>query len=109
LSQALAEADLFVFPTLVEGSSRSAMEAAAAGLPLVTTESCGLPLSVERREVVHVPLSDPEALARAVSELASDECRRSEIARNAAARIQQDFTWPLYGAKLAQIYSNLLR
>jgi glycosyltransferase involved in cell wall biosynthesis len=109
LSQALAEADLFVFPTLVEGSSRSAMEAAAAGLPVVTTESCGLPLSVERREVVYVPLSDPEALARAVSELASDECRRSEMGRNAAARIQQDFTWPLYGTQLMRIYSSLLQ
>ena len=31
----LAAADLFVFPSLIEGSSRSAMEAAAAGLQLL--------------------------------------------------------------------------
>ena len=108
LSQALAEADLFVFPTLVEGSSRSAMEAAAAGLPIVTTESCGLPLSAEREEVVYVPLSDASALADAVSALASDEQRRSRIGRNAASRIQQDFTWPAYGAQLLHIYTDLL-
>lgn len=109
LSHALAEADMFVFPTLVEGSSRSAMEAAAAGLPLVTTENCGLPLSAEKQEVVYVPLSNADRLATAVSELASDEFRRSQIGRRGASRIQQDFTWPLYGAQLIQIYSNLLR
>jgi glycosyltransferase involved in cell wall biosynthesis len=109
LPRALAETDLFVFPTLVEGSSRSAMEAAAAGLPVVTTASCGLPLSAEKQEVVYVPLSDAGALANAVSELASDEGRRSRIGRNAAERIQQDFTWPLYGAQLTRIYSSLLR
>ncbi|HMG84958.1 MAG TPA: glycosyltransferase family 4 protein [Terracidiphilus sp.] len=109
LSQELAEADLFVFPTLVEGSSRSAMEAAAAGLPIVTTENCGLPLRAEKQEVVYVPLSNPDALATAVSELASDEQRRSEIGRNAASHIQRDFTWPGYGTQLMQVYSNLLR
>jgi glycosyltransferase involved in cell wall biosynthesis len=108
LSQSLSEADLFVFPTLAEGSSRSAMEAAAAGVPVVTTKSCGLPLSAEKQEVVYVPLSHPEALATAVSELASDERRRSQIGRNAASRIQRDFTWLRYGTKLMQVYSNLL-
>jgi glycosyltransferase involved in cell wall biosynthesis len=109
LSQAMAEADLFVFPTLVEGSSRSAMEAAAAGLPVVTTENCGLPLRAEKEEVVYVPLADPESLVDAIAHLASDERRRSQIGCNAASRIQRDFTWPLYGARLMQIYSNLLR
>jgi glycosyltransferase involved in cell wall biosynthesis len=105
----MADADLFVFPTLVEGSSRSAMEAAAAGLPIVTTESCGLPLRAEEQEVLYVPLSDPNALAAAVSELASDERRRSQIGSNAASRIQRGFTWPLYGAELMRIYSKILQ
>ena len=108
LSHALAEADMFVFPTLVEGSSRSAMEAAAAGLPVVTTENCGLPLSAEKQEVVYVPLSSPDALATAVSELVSDERRRAQIGRNAASRIRRDFTWSRYGTQLMHVYANLL-
>ena len=44
VAAAMAKADLFVFPTFAEGSSRSGMEAAAAGLPIITTENCGLPL-----------------------------------------------------------------
>ena len=45
VAAAMARADLFVFPTFAEGSSRSGMEAAAAGLPIITTENCGLPLA----------------------------------------------------------------
>jgi glycosyltransferase involved in cell wall biosynthesis len=109
LYEMLAEADLFAFPTLAEGSSRSAMEAAAAGLPVITTESCGLPLAAEKQEVVYVPPSDSQALATAISVLASDEGRRAQIGRNGASRIQRDFTWTAYGAQLMQVYSNLLQ
>jgi glycosyltransferase involved in cell wall biosynthesis len=107
LRSELSEADLFVFPTLVEGSSRSAMEAAAAGLPIITTENCGLPLEGEK-EVVYVPLRDHDALASAIARLTNDEGLRSEIGRKAAAKIQRDFTWPLYGSHLMKVYSTLL-
>jgi glycosyltransferase involved in cell wall biosynthesis len=107
LRPALAEADVFVFPTLIEGSSRSAMEAAAAGLPIVTTENCGLPLENEK-EVIYVPLTNQKALADAIARLASDEQLRSDIGRNAASCIQRNFTWELYGRQLKRIYSSLL-
>jgi glycosyltransferase involved in cell wall biosynthesis len=108
LRSALAESDMFVFPTLIEGSSRSAMEAAAAGLPIITTENCGLPLEAGK-EVIYVPLSNHEALANAITCLSGDEQVRSDIGRKAASRIQQNFTWPLYGKQLVRIYVNLLR
>lgn len=60
LLPALADADIFVFPTLIEGCSRSAMEAAAAGLPVITTENCGLPL-LNGESVLYVPLNNPES------------------------------------------------
>lgn len=109
LQEVMAEADLFVFPTLVEGSSRSAMEAGAAGLPIVTTERCGLPLRAELQEVVHVPPSDHHALADAVSELAGDEGRRSQLGLNAAKRIRGQFTWQQYGVQLMRVYCKLLQ
>jgi glycosyltransferase involved in cell wall biosynthesis len=108
LRSALAAADLFVFPTLVEGSSRSAMEAAAAGLPVITTENCGLPLE-GGKEVIYVPPSNPEALASAIACMASDERLRSNIGRNAASRIQRQFSWNHYGPELIRIYSTLLQ
>ncbi len=63
---AFARADLFVFPTFAEGSSRSGMEAAAAGLPIITTENCGLPLE-HGKSAIYVAVNDADALAEAIS------------------------------------------
>jgi teichuronic acid biosynthesis glycosyltransferase TuaC len=78
-------ADAYVQPSRLEGLSNATMEAMAVGLPVVTTDAGG------QRELVRdgangwlVPTSDPNALYRAMSEVA----RRPEEAsvRGAAAR-----------------------
>ncbi len=107
LIPALGESDMFVFPTLIEGSSRSAMEAAAAGLPIITTRNCGLPLE-EGNEVVFVPLSDSHSLAETIARLSSDEPLRRALGQNAATVIQRSYTWHGYGQRLQQIYTKLL-
>ena len=104
---ALAEADMFVFPTLIEGCSRSAMEAAAAGLPIITTENCGLPL-VNEESVLLVPLNDVERLTEAIARVAGDKKLRETIGRAAANTVAERYTWPLYGRKLFQLYQKVL-
>jgi len=104
---ALAEADMFVFPTLIEGCSRSAMEAAAAGLPVITTESCGLPLA-DGKSVLFVPPNDSEALAQAISRIAINQSLRESLGRNAAEAISQNYTWPQYGQELLHVYQRIL-
>jgi glycosyltransferase involved in cell wall biosynthesis len=104
---ALSEADLFVFPTLIEGCSRSAMEAAAAGLPVITTESSGLPL-VDRKSVFYVPLNNVERLAETIAEAAKDQALRESIGREAANTIARSYTWPQYGQQLQSLYQKLL-
>jgi glycosyltransferase involved in cell wall biosynthesis len=104
---ALAEADLFVFPTLIEGCSRSAMEAAAAGLPVITTENCGLPL-IDQKSVLYVPLNNVEGLAETIANAAQDEALRESIGKNAADTIAESYTWPQYGKELLTLYQRLL-
>jgi ribosomal protein S18 acetylase RimI-like enzyme len=65
--------DIFVLPSHREGFPRSAMEAAASGLPVVATDIRGC------REVVEsgkngqlVPVGDPVRLAAAITEIGSD-------------------------------------
>jgi glycosyltransferase involved in cell wall biosynthesis len=101
VAAAFADADLFVFPTFAEGSSRSGMEAAAAGLPIITTENCGLPLEHEK-SAIYVPVNDADSLAEAIARVASDEGLRQSIGRNATRTVTENYTWTHYGRHLAE-------
>jgi glycosyltransferase involved in cell wall biosynthesis len=101
VAAAFARADLFVFPTFAEGSSRSGMEAAAAGLPIITTENCGLPLE-HGKSAIYVAVNDSDALAQAISLLSSQEDVREQIGRNAMRTVTQNYTWMHYGQKVAK-------
>ena len=100
VAAAFARADLFVFPTFAEGSSRSGMEAAAAGLPIITTENCGLPLENEK-SALYVPVADANALAAAIERAAGDAQLRERIGRNAMKTVTEHYTWDQYGRKVA--------
>ena len=96
-----AQADLFVFPTFAEGSSRSGMEAAAAGLPIITTRNCGLPLE-HGKSAIYVPINDSDSLAEAISRLSSDQDLRESIGRNAMRTVTENYTWAHYGQRVAE-------
>jgi glycosyltransferase involved in cell wall biosynthesis len=100
VAAAFAGADLFVFPTFAEGSSRSGMEAAAAGLPIITTENCGLPLQ-HGRSAIYVPVNDAGCLAEAIGLVCSDEALRTSIGRNAMRTVTENYTWRQYGRQVA--------
>ncbi len=100
VAAALADADLFVFPTFAEGSSRSAMEAAAAGLPIITTENCGLPLE-HGKSAIYVPVNDVESLAEAIALVSANEGLRQSLGRNAMRTVTENYTWLHYGRQVA--------
>jgi glycosyltransferase involved in cell wall biosynthesis len=100
VAAAFAGADLFVFPTFAEGSSRSGMEAAAAGLPIITTENCGLPLQ-HGKSAIYVPVNDAGCLAEAIGLLSSDEGLRTSIGRDAMRTVTENYTWVHYGRQVA--------
>jgi glycosyltransferase involved in cell wall biosynthesis len=101
VAAAFRRSDLFVFPTFAEGSSRSGMEAAAAGLPIITTENCGLPLE-HGRSVIYVPVNDAEALAEAIGRVATDLGLRSSLGRNAMNTVTESYTWRHYGEQVTR-------
>lgn len=92
------DADIFVYPSLHEGSAFATYEALASGLPIVTTKNAG---SVARdgQEGFIVPIRDVEALMDRIERLYRDRSLRAAMA-DAARRRATDFTWAQYRARL---------
>ena len=90
----MAAADVFVFPSLFEGSAVVTYEALACGLPSVVTPAAG---SVARDGVegLVVPSRDVEALAAAMERLGTDPALRASLAAAARTRAEA-FDWPRY-------------
>ncbi|MEY2464556.1 MAG: hypothetical protein QOH64_2694 [Acidimicrobiaceae bacterium] len=84
--------DLYVLASYREGFPRSAMEAAATGLPLVATDIRGCRQVVEHgKNGLLVPAGDAAALAAAVAELASDAERRVRMGEASVAKALAEF------------------
>ena len=97
-------ADALVLPSSYEGFGLPALEAMAAGLPVVTTGAGGT------REVVGdaallVPSGDPEGLAEALHRLATDASRRADLATRGAERAR-GLTWAANASRLVNVYAE---
>lgn len=102
----MAKADVFVFPSLFEGSAVVTYEALAGGLPCVVTPSAG---SVVRDGVegLVVPPRDSTALAGAMGRLGSNPRLRSAMGHAARARAER-FDWPRYHASLVEALADVV-
>ncbi len=84
-------ADLFVLPTLSEGTPHVLVEARANDLPCISTTVGGVPTTVtDGHDALLVPSKNPEALARAIERVIGDGKLRRTLIRNGltAARKQ---------------------
>ncbi|SIN91760.1 Glycosyltransferase Family 4 [Singulisphaera sp. GP187] len=90
----MAAADVFVFPSLFEGSAVVTYEALACGLASVVTPDAG---SVVRDGVegLIVPPGNVERLAEAMEQLGLDPNRREQMSVAARTRAES-FDWPRY-------------
>jgi glycosyltransferase involved in cell wall biosynthesis len=93
-----AWADVFLLPSLCEGSAAVCYEALAAGLPVVTTPNAG---SVVRDGVEGflVPIRDADAIAARLETLRNRGGLLAEMSRNAALRAAE-FTLARYADRL---------
>ncbi len=87
-----AAMDCFVLASHREGFPRAAMEAAAMGLPIVTTNIRGCRQVVDDgRNGILVPVRDAAALAAAITRLATDSGLRAEMGAAGRAKALRDF------------------
>ncbi|MBT2562760.1 glycosyltransferase family 4 protein [Pedobacter sp. ISL-64] len=107
LKDHLKNSDLYVFPTFAEGSSRAAMEAMASGLPVITTENCGVPIVHDETGVI-IPINNSMILADEIERLINDKMLREKIGRSASKLISEKYTWGIYKKNLVDFYELIL-
>lgn len=84
--------DIHVLASHREGFPRSAMEAAACGLPIIATDIRGCREVVESdRTGLLVPARDPAALEAAIDRLAGDVAARLRMGKLAMAKARREF------------------
>lgn len=91
------EADVFVLPTLYDAFGLSALEAMAAGLPVIVSENCVAGSDVVRDGIdgFVVPIRDPEAIAVRLAVLIDDAEKRERMGVRARERVAE-FNWLSY-------------
>ena len=106
VAQHLLGADMFVFPSLSEGSSLATLEAMAAGCAVVTTFNAGSPV-INQQSGLIVPPRDPGAITSAVSALITNPAMRRNIAQAARSQIKNMLETG-YGNRVEMAYDTLL-
>lgn len=94
--------DVFVFPTHEEGGPQVTYEAAACGLPVITTPMGAARLVEDGRTGSIVPSGDAPALAAAMQRLASDESLRRRLSIEATRQVGR-FEYRAVGAERARM------
>jgi len=105
-----AAADVFVHPTLYEGSSLVTLEAMAHGKPVVATRAGGLPDKVRPGATGWlVEPGDAPALAAALAEaLAGPSDMLARFGAAGRRLVEEAFAWPVVAAQLEALYAELL-
>jgi glycosyltransferase involved in cell wall biosynthesis len=91
-SRFMREIDVFVLPSLTEGTPNAVVEAMAHGLPVVATAVGGIPDFVTEEAGLLVPAGDERALGEAMRRLAGDAALRRSMGRAAREKYRQLFT-----------------
>jgi starch synthase len=94
----MAAADVFVFPSLFEGSAVVTYEALACGLPSLVTPNAGSVVRDEQDGIL-VPACDVGRLAEGMERLGNDPALRDAMSRSARRRAEE-YDWPRYHAAL---------
>ena len=104
----LAAADIFAVPSRREGQGIAALEAIAAGLPVIASRVGGLAeMLADGETALLIPLDDSEALAAALSRLQNDPRRRQTLAKNAALLIRARYGLQTMLDTLSDLYREI--
>ena len=102
----LDHAAVFCLPSSSENFGLAALEAMAAGRPVVVSSEVGLASLPEAAPGLVVAPAGPAALAAAISGLIGDPRRAAELGARAARIAGEHFAWPGIAAATREVYAR---
>ena len=109
-AQVFAAADLFLLPSLFEGTPLTLIEAMASGLPIVTTATCGMKDVIEDgRTGLLIPTRSPGAIIEAVDRLIADSALRARLGVAAQQEALSRYTWDKSAIPVLTAYEQIYR
>jgi glycosyltransferase involved in cell wall biosynthesis len=108
IAKLLFDADVFVNSSLHDNMPISILEALASGVPVVSSDVCGIPFLVEHRKTaLLVPPREPAALAEAIVEVLDNPAFARQLTRAGLEEIER-YTWRSVGPRLLAAYARLV-
>src|SRR5262249_19761704 len=108
MQELYADHDIFLFPSLMEGLPSVLLEAMATGMPVITTETCGMPDVVENeKNGLLIAPADATAIKQAVSRLAQSLDLRQRIG-SAAKETMRRYTWQRSAQMLETLFQQVI-
>ncbi len=101
-------ATVHIFPSQCEGCAKVTCEAAACGLPQITTRESG-DVVVDGVNGLIVPCNDLGALCAAIEHLHRHPELLPAMRQAARARAMERFTWEAYRVRLLEAYRSAVR
>jgi len=107
LNQVYAEADLFLYPSRLEGFGLPVLEAFACGVPVVASQTSSLP-EVAGKAALLVDPENPEAIAKAAGLVMEKPALRQALIRRGLRRAKL-FTWEKTARLTLKVYEGMRR
>jgi len=108
MPQLFSAHDVLLFPSLMEGLPLVLLEAMASGMPVITSETCGMPDVVENDfNGILVPPANAEAIEEAVLRLANSAELRTRLGQ-AAQQTMRRYTWERSALMLEKLFQHVL-
>lgn len=102
----LKSSDIFISPSLEEGSALTCYEAMASGLPLIATYNTGSVIR-DKKDGFIIPAGNTNILKEKILYFYNNFEAVKKMGINARKRIEK-FSWESYGRNLTKIYKKIL-